>query len=90
MGCGSSVNAVTKEIYDELRPHVDVWGLNLLQWHPVIVPDFWHLEPMGNIVSTPSTGNMGPEANETAHAGQPLQAFGKLNTKGSNYKAFRK
>ena len=46
IGTGPSVNAITAEQFERLKPYADIWGLNLLHYHPVIVPDFWHYEPL--------------------------------------------
>jgi hypothetical protein len=62
---GTSSLALEKNVYDRLRPFVDVWAMNNIQWHPVIVPDFWHMEPMSQ--------NIKP-------TGKPLQTWGQFHS----------
>lgn len=63
MGTGSSVLGLTRALYERLRPHVDVWALNHMQYHPFVVPDFWHFEPMSQPIKP---------------TGRPLQSWGRF------------
>ena len=48
VGCGASSLGMTQEHWVAISPFVDTWAINNLQWHPTIVPDYWHLEPIGD------------------------------------------
>jgi len=44
IGCGPSVNLLSKEQYEKLREHADVWTINQVFFHPFIQPDYAHVE----------------------------------------------
>jgi len=44
VGPGPSINAVTPEMWEVIRQHAEVWGLNEIFPHRFITPHFWHLE----------------------------------------------
>jgi len=54
VGPGGSIKTLDEATYHNLRPFVDVWAVNEMQFHPFIVPDYWHFEPQGKII--PSVG----------------------------------
>lgn len=44
LGCGSSINEITKEKYESIKKEYDVWASNGFFMHEFIQPDFYHLE----------------------------------------------
>ena len=51
---GASLNNLTRDTFDAIRNNADTWAVNQVQWHPYIVPDYWHFEPMSQMVPVSS------------------------------------
>lgn len=44
LGCGGSINDMTKDRYDQIKKTHDLWANNSFFVHDYIVPDYYHLE----------------------------------------------